>query len=173
MSIESISIYLLSSKKIIIFYENQAHYMKSTKDFTFLVFCDWYNPGNVFVWKTNGTAIQGVLLKETLDEIVVQVDQPTGGCVVGDKITLAKTDIAAIEQAETWVITIYHIRFYLAAAMGLLVLLMVWRWFDGGEVKEWLQNTWYFAKLLVPLLFGGVFIVGFVGDAIECIIQQP
>jgi len=47
--------------------------------------------------------------------------------------------------------------------MGLAVLLMVWRWFDRDEVKTWMSNTWDFSKLIVPLLFGGVFIVGFVG----------
>jgi uncharacterized membrane protein YraQ (UPF0718 family) len=47
--------------------------------------------------------------------------------------------------------------------MGLAVLLMVWRWFSREEVKEWMQNTWSFTKLLVPLLFGGVFLVGFLG----------
>ena len=48
--------------------------------------------------------------------------------------------------------------------MGLAVLLMVWKWFDRDEVKEWMHNTWDFAKLLVPLLFGGVFAVGFLGE---------
>jgi uncharacterized membrane protein YraQ (UPF0718 family) len=47
--------------------------------------------------------------------------------------------------------------------MGLVVLLMVWRWFSRDEVREWMHNTWDFAKLLVPLLFGGVFVVGFLG----------
>ena len=50
-----------------------------------------------------------------------------------------------------------------ARAVGLAVLLMVWRWFERDEIKEWMHNTWDFAKLLVPLLFGGVFIVGFLG----------
>lgn len=59
--------------------------------------------------------------------------------------------------------TIYHAKWYLAGALGLVVLLMVWRWFDREEVAEWMHNTWDFAKLLVPLLFGGVFIVGFLG----------
>jgi len=47
--------------------------------------------------------------------------------------------------------------------MGLAVLLMVRRWFDRSEVAEWMRNTWDFTKLLVPLLFGGVFVVGFLG----------
>jgi len=41
--------------------------------------------------------------------------------------------------------------------------LMVWRWTDREEFREWMHNTWDFAKLLVPLLFAGVFVVGFVG----------
>jgi uncharacterized membrane protein YraQ (UPF0718 family) len=46
--------------------------------------------------------------------------------------------------------------------MLLAVLLMTWRWFERDEIKEWMTNTWQFTKLLVPLLYGGVFVVGFV-----------
>ena len=46
--------------------------------------------------------------------------------------------------------------------MGLFVVLMTWQWFTKTEVSEWMQNTWDFTKLLVPLLYGGVFIVGFI-----------
>jgi uncharacterized membrane protein YraQ (UPF0718 family) len=59
--------------------------------------------------------------------------------------------------------SVYRAKWYLAGAMGLAVLLMVWRWFDRSEINEWMRNTWDFAKLLVPLLFGGVFVVGFLG----------
>jgi len=129
----------------------------------FLVFSDWYNPGNVVVRRTDGTEIAAVLLQETRDEVVIQVDRPVAGLKVGDKITLAKTDIGDLEESESWVMAIFHAKWYLAGAMGLAVLLMVWRWFDRDEVKEWMGNTWDFAKLLVPLLFGGVFVVGFLG----------
>jgi len=129
----------------------------------FLVFSDWYNPGNVVVRKVDGTEIPAVLMQETRDEIVVQVDRPVGGMKVGDKVTLAKAQIAGVEEAQNWVMTVYHAKWYLAGLTGLAVLLMVWRWFDGDEVREWMHNTWDFAKLLVPLLFGGVLIVGFLG----------
>jgi len=129
----------------------------------FLVFSDWYNPGNVVVHRRNGTDVSAVLLQETKDEITFQVDRPVAGMRVGDKLTLAKTEINGIDEARTWVMTIYHAKWYLAAAMGLAVLLMVRRWFDRSEVAEWMRNTWDFTKLLVPLLFGGVFVVGFLG----------
>jgi uncharacterized membrane protein YraQ (UPF0718 family) len=46
--------------------------------------------------------------------------------------------------------------------MALAVAVMTWRWFERDEVGRWMQNTWAFAKMLVPLLYGGVFVVGFV-----------
>lgn len=132
----------------------------------FLVFSDWYNPGNITVYRTDGQVLPAVLLQETRDEVVVQVDRPVAGLKVGDKITLAKADIAKIEEARNWVMTVYHAKWYLAGATGLVVLLMVARWFDRDEVVEWMRNTWDFAKLLVPLLFGGVFLAGFLGALI-------
>lgn len=130
---------------------------------TFLVFSDWYNPGNAVVHKIDGTEIPAVLLQETRDDLLIQVDRPVSGLKVGDKITLLKTNIARVQEAQNWVMTVYHAKWYLAGAMGLAVLVMVWRWFDRDEIVEWMRNTWDFAKLLVPLLFGGVFVVGFVG----------
>ena len=127
----------------------------------FLVFSDWYNPGNVVVHRIDGTVLHGTLLQETRDEITVQVAEPADGLAVGERVTLAKGQVATVDQDKTWVVAIHQVRWYLAGAMGLAVLVMVWRWFDAGEVREWMHNTWDFAKLLLPLLFGGVFAVGF------------
>ena len=129
----------------------------------FLIFSDWYNPNNVVVTQTDGTVLRGVRLQDTRDEVVIQLDEPVGELAAKDKITLPKSEVAAVEEAKTWVMAIHHKRWYLAGACGLAVLLMVWRWFDRDEVGEWMQNTWDFTKLLVPLLFGGVFVVGFLG----------
>jgi uncharacterized membrane protein YraQ (UPF0718 family) len=35
-------------------------------------------------------------------------------------------------------------------------------WFDGREIKEWMDATWGFVKLIVPWLFAGVFIAGMI-----------
>lgn len=129
----------------------------------FLVFSDWYNPGDVVVHPTGGARFRAILLQETKGEIVFQLEEDWGGRASGEKLALAKASIARVEEARTWVIAIHHVKWHLAGAMGLAVLVMVWRWFDRAEVGEWLHNTWGFAKLLVPLLFGGVFVVGFIG----------
>jgi hypothetical protein len=84
----------------------------------------------------------------------------------GDTFEISKARIAAIPDVDTWVVRVHHGRWYVATVMGVLVALMTWRWYDGEEIREWMDNTWSFAKLLVPLLFGGVFIVGFLGALI-------
>jgi len=128
----------------------------------FLVFSDWFNPGDAVVHQADGTAIRGVVLQETRDEIMVQVQASAAGVRAGDRLVLAKTQIDRIEEVDSWVMSVHHVRWYLAGLMGLAVVLMAWRWFDRQEIREWLRNTWGFAKLLVPLLYGGVFAVGFI-----------
>ena len=132
----------------------------------FLIFSDWYNPGNALIKTADGREISGVVLQEMKDEIMLQLDKPFGDIASGEKLTLAKSDIVDIQKANTWITEIYDIRWVLAGIMGIAVLLMVWKWFSREEISEWMHNTWDFAKLLVPLLFGGVFLVGFLGALI-------
>jgi uncharacterized membrane protein YraQ (UPF0718 family) len=127
----------------------------------FLVFSDWYNPGNVIVHKSDGARFRAVVLQEMRDEIVFQLEEPVGGYEAGTHITVPKQALAEVEDVKTWVTRIFHLKWYLAALTGFAVLGMVHRWFARDEVRAWMQNTWEFAKILVPLLFGGVFIVGF------------
>ena len=129
----------------------------------FLIFSDWFNPGDVVVRMADGARFQAVTLQEMKDETVFQLSEEWNGHRSGEKITLAKTAIVRIEEAKTWVIAVYHARWYLAGLMGLAVALMTWRWLTRDEFKTWMDNTWDFAKMIVPLLFGGVFVVGFIG----------
>ncbi len=128
----------------------------------FLIFSDWYNPGNVTVKTTDGRQFKAVIIHETKDMVRFQLEEDLGENKTGDKIELAKSDIADMQEQNTWVIQIHHIRWYLAGLCGLTVLIMAWRWFERNELRQWMHNTWEFTKLLVPLLYGGVFIVGFV-----------
>lgn len=132
----------------------------------FLVISDWYNPGNVVVTTTSGQTFSAVSLQETRDELVYQLEAPWNDQPAGAKVTLAKSAIAAVREADTWVIWLHHRKWWFAGATGLAVLLMTWRWLDRQEVGDWMGNTWDFARQIVPLLFGGVFVVGFVGALI-------
>jgi len=128
----------------------------------FLVFSDWYNPGNVTINTTDGRQFKAVVINETKDAIRFQLEEDLGDNSLGDKITLPKSEISDMQEQKTWVIQIHHIRWYLAALCGLGVLIMARQWYQRDELRQWMHNTWEFGKLLVPLLFGGVFIVGFV-----------
>lgn len=128
----------------------------------FLVFSDWFNPGDAIVKRMDGTEIRGVVLQEMHDEVMVQVQESVGGVRAGERLTLPKNEIIAIQEARSWVMDVYHLRWYIAGLMGLAVVVMTWRWVDREEFGTWMHNTWDFTKLLIPLLFGGVFVVGFI-----------
>lgn len=128
----------------------------------FLVFSDWFNPGDAIVNRTDGTTIRGVVLQEMHDEVMIQVQKSTAGVRAGDRLTLAKSEIASIQETNSWVMEVYHVRWWLAGLCALAVAMMTWRWVERDEFMAWMHHTWDFAKLLVPLLFGGVFVVGFI-----------
>ncbi len=56
---------------------------------------------------------------------------------------------------------VFSVKWYLACASLLGLGLMVWRWFNSEERKAWVASTWTFTKQILPLLFGGVFVAGF------------
>jgi len=128
----------------------------------FLVFSDWFNPGNAIVHRTDGSEVRGVVLQEMHDEVMIQVQTTGAGVRAGDRITIPKHEIAEIAEGRSWVMDVYHVRWYLAGLMGLAVAWMSWSWVGREGFGEWMGATWDFAKLLVPMLFGGVFVVGFI-----------
>lgn len=56
---------------------------------------------------------------------------------------------------------IFSVKWFLV--IGLLVVLgiMLKKWFVKDELKGWVQATWDFARQILPLLFGGVLVAGF------------
>ncbi|MDR7522909.1 MAG: permease [Armatimonadota bacterium] len=52
-----------------------------------------------------------------------------------------------------------------AAAMVLVVAYARWRKTDR-EIRRWLQETWWFVRIIFPLLLLGVFLVGVIGAAV-------
>jgi uncharacterized membrane protein YraQ (UPF0718 family) len=129
----------------------------------FLVFSDWYNTNDVSIRMKDGTVIEANIRYSTVDSIDIQKYE-AGGRLSTDVGRLNRSDLMEIKPMPSVTMTIHSIKWYLAGAMGLAVLLMVWRWFSKAEVKEWMQATWDFGLMIVPLLFGGVFFTGFIGS---------
>jgi uncharacterized membrane protein YraQ (UPF0718 family) len=128
----------------------------------FLIFSDWFNPGDAIIKRVDGSEVRGVVLQETHDEVMIQAQESTGGVRAGERLTLPKTEIAGIVEARSWVMDVFHVRWWLAGLCALAVAALTWRWVPRDEFKLWMHNTWDFARLLIPLLFGGVFVVGFI-----------
>ena len=56
---------------------------------------------------------------------------------------------------------IYTNKYYITAFLLLSLIIMLIRWFKKKELKDWLKSTKDFAIQILPLLFGGVLVAGF------------
>jgi uncharacterized membrane protein YraQ (UPF0718 family) len=50
--------------------------------------------------------------------------------------------------------------------LGGVLGVTLWRWFSGSEIREWMKETLFFLKRIVPWLLIGVFIAGILGVVI-------
>ncbi|UCC69193.1 MAG: permease [Armatimonadota bacterium] len=57
--------------------------------------------------------------------------------------------------------SIYALKWWITLALLILLALMLLRWFRRPELKEWTSSTWTFAWQILPLLFAGVLVAGF------------
>jgi len=131
----------------------------------FLVFSDWYNTNDVTITLADGRTLKANIRYQTPDALDVQRYEPDGRLST-EVERLSRADIRQVEPVPSLAMAVHGVKWYLAAACGLAVLAMLWRWFSRQEIKEWLGATWNFALLIVPLLFIGVFLTGFIGALI-------
>lgn len=131
----------------------------------FLVFSDWYNTNDVTISLKDGSVITANIRYTTKDTLDIQ-EYDAQKKLVSDVRRLNKAEIVETKPVPSFTMTVHHYKWHLAGLMGLAILLMTWKWFDRYEIKDWMQSTWDFAKMIVPLLFGGVFITGFIGALI-------
>jgi uncharacterized membrane protein YraQ (UPF0718 family) len=56
---------------------------------------------------------------------------------------------------------IFSVKWFLVIALLVVLGILLKKWFVKEELKDWVQATWDFAKQILPLLFGGVLVAGF------------
>jgi len=56
---------------------------------------------------------------------------------------------------------VYAVKWWISGVLALLLALVIWRWFNRDELASWGNASWDYAKLIFPLLLGGVLIAGF------------
>ena len=57
--------------------------------------------------------------------------------------------------------TIYQAKWWITLTLLIALAAILLRWFRRPELKEWTSSTWTFAWQILPLLFGGVLVAGF------------
>ncbi len=56
---------------------------------------------------------------------------------------------------------VYSVHWYIVAGLLAVLAVMLFFWFRKQELTDWVFSTWTFAKQILPLLFAGVLIAGF------------
>ena len=64
------------------------------------------------------------------------------------------------ESIRIWQ-AIFNIKWYITGAFLIILFGILYKWFKKDELKSWTGSTWGFAKQILPLLFGGVLVAGF------------
>ncbi|SHM66271.1 hypothetical protein SAMN05660826_01603 [Caldanaerovirga acetigignens] len=57
--------------------------------------------------------------------------------------------------------TVYNVKWYITSLLLITLGGILYTWFKKEELVSWIESTWSFAKQIMPLLFGGVLIAGF------------
>ena len=57
---------------------------------------------------------------------------------------------------------IHRVHWHLVAGLLVALVWMMLRWYDRQELSGWVQASWGFAKQILPLLFGGVLVAGWI-----------
>ena len=120
-----------------------------------LVFANWGKPGSIEIHTVSGDTAVATRAGETVTSLLYK---PIGG---NDVLSIEKSQVEHISYAPSIYTSIYHAHFYVAGAFLIILLVLLRLWFTGPEVKEWGWSSWSFAKLILPYLFGGVLIAGF------------
>ena len=95
----------------------------------------------------------------------VSTIQISGGPLMSRKAVILLVLLIAWLLAPNYIVT--HGPYWqkvLVWAIGLLVVAAyVWKTIEKDRIKAWLGETWWFVRVIFPLLLGGVFLVGIIG----------
>lgn len=56
---------------------------------------------------------------------------------------------------------VFQLKWYITIVLLILLAWQLWQWFKKDELSQWVSQTWFFAWQILPLLFAGVLVAGF------------
>ncbi|MBC7098868.1 permease [Candidatus Bipolaricaulota bacterium] len=120
-----------------------------------LVFANWGRPSSVTLHLSDGTVVTGIRAGEEAESILVKLPD------TGEMLHVAKDDIVSTEYPQSAYTTLWRYRYGVAGLFLLVLLSLLPFWMDREEGKAWMHSTWDYAVLILPYLFGGVLVAGF------------
>jgi len=113
-----------------------------------------------------GAVMLGAFRREEQAREVTLASQPQPGAAIASRGTLVLLLLlVATLLAPNYLVQkgpFLH-KVYVWAVGTLLVALYAWRVKTRAEILAWLKETWWFVRIIFPLLLGGVFLVGVIG----------
>jgi len=120
-----------------------------------LGFANWGKPGVVQVDMVDGRSLVATRAGETTETLLVKMPGSE------ELTSISKEEIEATRYAPSGYTSIYRARFYIAGAFLLMLVTLMLLWYSREEGKAWGASSWSYAKMILPYLFGGVLIAGF------------
>ncbi len=118
-----------------------------------LVVANWGRPTGVTVALRDGTVLSGTRAGEDASSLLVKLEEGL--------VSLPKTEISHLAYSPSAYTTLWQYRYAVAAVVLLLLVALVPSWVGRDEGKAWVRSTWDYALLILPYLFGGVLVAGF------------
>jgi len=120
-----------------------------------LVFVNWGKPGEVRIELASGETVIATRAGETADGLLVKLPD-------AETVTLvAEEEIASLSYGHSPYAVIYNARLAIAGALLVVLAALMALWYSRDEAVAWGGSTWAYAKLILPYLFGGVLVAGF------------
>ncbi|MFO8034180.1 MAG: permease [Candidatus Bipolaricaulota bacterium] len=120
-----------------------------------LVFANWGRPGSVTVYLDDGSTLSGLRAGEEADALLLRVPE------TDETIHVPHEEIVSREFTPSAYTTLWQNRFLIAGVLLLALAVVGFMWIGKGEALSWGSSTWDYAKMILPYLFGGVLVAGF------------
>lgn len=119
-----------------------------------LVFLNWGEPVSLIVKTTDGNIVSGTRVLTDESKLVLKTEN-------NEEISIPKNQISSLNYPENLYSTIFRYRFHISGVFLILLLIILFLWFDKQDLKEWMNSSWDLSMQLLPLLFIGVLVAGF------------
>ena len=120
-----------------------------------LVIATWGRPAGVTVTLRDGSVVSGTRAGEEASSLLLV---PEGGEEIA---SLPKAEIVGVEYSPSAYTTLWRHRYAVAGVFLVALLVLLPFWVGKEEGLAWARSTWDYALLILPYLFGGVLVAGF------------